>query len=68
MKALDLITLEELKERLQVDQKTIYNWRKHNGLPYVKIGRRLYFREETILEWIKKNEQGGHPAIGGENV
>ncbi len=68
MKALDLITLDELIARFQVDQKTIYNWRKQKGLPTVKIGRCLYFREESITEWIKSMEQGTGSPEGGGNV
>ena len=53
---LNLLTLEEVITRFQVDQKTIYNWRKYKGLPSVKIGRNVYFREEALKEWLIQME------------
>lgn len=66
-----LLTLEQLKNRLKVDQKTIYNWRTTKGLPFIKIGRCVYFREESVNKWITSMEQQGasnHPTKGGESA
>jgi excisionase family DNA binding protein len=50
------LTIEELTEKLQVHQKTLYNWRKNEGLPSIKIGKTIYFREEAVNEWLIKRE------------
>ena len=63
---LNLLTLDEVKNRFQVDQKTIYNWRKNKGLPCVKIGRSIYFREEALKEWLISMERA--EALKGEGV
>ncbi|QFG05372.1 DNA binding protein [Bacillus phage 031MP004] len=52
-----LMTIEDMKKRFGVDQKTIYNWRKHRGMPFIKIGKEIYFREESIQQWLEQKEK-----------
>jgi hypothetical protein len=35
----------------------IFNLRKKQGLPYVKVGHRVMFRPEAVEAWIKSQEQ-----------
>lgn len=54
---MSLLTIEDLIEKFNVDQKTIYNWRKEKNLPFIKIGRQIYFREEALNKWLMTKEQ-----------
>jgi excisionase family DNA binding protein len=51
-----LLTLEQVTARFNTDVKTIYNWRKKEGLPYIKIGNQIFFREEALNAWLLKKE------------
>jgi excisionase family DNA binding protein len=51
----ELITLEELKQKLKVSRTTIDRWRKE-GMSCEKVGRGVRFRENLVLEWIRKNK------------
>lgn len=51
-----LLTIEEALEKLKIDQKTLYNWRKHEGLPSIKIKKKVYIREEALNKWLIEKE------------
>jgi excisionase family DNA binding protein len=48
-------TIEDLMNHYQVDQRTIYNWRKQ-GLPYYRIGKVIRFDRKEVEEWMNKNK------------
>jgi len=51
----ELITVDQLREIVQVSRTTIDRWRKE-GLPTIKIGKRaIRFEKGKALEWIKNN-------------
>lgn len=47
-KDLELYTIEELTELLQVTQRTIYNWIKSGKLKAFKIGRGWRVKREDL--------------------
>ena len=49
-----LLTTPEAAELLQVKPTTLENWRVTGrySLPFVKVGRRVRYRESTLLEWL----------------
>lgn len=53
---MSLMTIEEITDKMKVDQRTIYTWRKDFGLPYIKIGNKIYFREESVNKWLQERE------------
>lgn len=54
---LDVLTIEQCAARLDVDIATIYRWRKHEGLPYSKVGRRVFFRAASVDRWMQDREK-----------
>ncbi len=56
----ELLTLQEVSQYLKCSQWTITNLlRKRgtdDGLPHVKLGRRLYFKKTSIDAWIAARE------------
>jgi excisionase family DNA binding protein len=52
-----LLTIEQMTERLQVHPNTLYNWRKKEGMPSIKVGKTIYFREEAVNEWLERKAQ-----------
>jgi excisionase family DNA binding protein len=53
---MSLYTIEDMIEKFGVDQKTLYNWRKAENLPFIKIGKQIYFREEAVNQWLLEKE------------
>ena len=57
----DLLTLAETSTYLKTTKWTIYNLLRHrgqaDGLPFLKIGRRLYFQKSALELWIQARVQ-----------
>ncbi|WP_210877234.1 helix-turn-helix transcriptional regulator [Roseovarius autotrophicus] len=48
------LTREELAEKLGVQPQTIAKWSTYGiGPEFVKVGRRVYYHEQTVREWLK---------------
>lgn len=43
-------TIKEVAEIFRVHNNTIINWKKSGKLPYVKVGRRVLFKESDVKE------------------
>ena len=43
----------DLMNLLQVSVRTMQRWRKNGQLPFTKIGKRYYYKAETILQNFK---------------
>ena len=52
----NLITIEKLSENLGLSKKTLHNWVSLRKIPYVKIGRKVYFRSSSLRQWIERKE------------
>ena len=52
----NLITIEELSGNLGLSKKTLQNWVSLRKIPYVKIGRKVYFRSSRLQQWIERKE------------
>ena len=55
----DLLTPQELANKLGVKQSTIYHWTHIGYIPTVKIGNLIRFRWSSIHKWIEKQEKVG---------
>lgn len=55
----DLLDLQELCAVLNIsvpNAATVYRWRQ-NGMPYVKIGRKIRFNKDKVLAWWEQRSQ-----------
>lgn len=50
-----LLTIKEVSEILKTSTSTLYRWVHKKEIPFVKIGGKLLFKEDTLDEFIKKN-------------
>ncbi|SDX61552.1 helix-turn-helix domain-containing protein [Salimicrobium album] len=48
------MTAQETAEYLGVCTETIYIMCRRKELPYLKIGRRIFFKKDMIDEWMMK--------------
>ena len=51
-----LLTTEEISEILKVSLNTVQkrDWRKQNGCPLFRIGKRSYALEAAFWEWVQE--------------
>jgi excisionase family DNA binding protein len=54
----ELLTTEELAERLSVSSQTVHRWRKKNRISYLKIGKSFRYDYLIVLHELK-NKKGG---------
>lgn len=52
----DLLTVENMAEVLDTSTRTIYRLAETDELPHVKVGRRLYFPKNLLIETLRLGE------------
>jgi excisionase family DNA binding protein len=43
-----LLSVKEAAEYLGISESTIYTWKSQKRIPYIKVGRRVLFRRESL--------------------
>ncbi|QYR21460.1 helix-turn-helix domain-containing protein [Paenibacillus sp. sptzw28] len=61
-KRLNLLTLQEAMDLLEVSRSTLDRWRKQQRMPFVKIGKEIYFHKEDVQLWIRSHSRILDPA------
>jgi hypothetical protein len=58
----DLVADEELTADRKVSSRTTKRWRDMpDGLPYIKLGNRIFYKRASLLEWIYSRERRPNP-------
>jgi excisionase family DNA binding protein len=60
----DVLTIEQLAELLQVDEKTVRSLAAKGDLPGRKVGRHWRFSREAVLEWLATPGRSRRQAAG----
>jgi excisionase family DNA binding protein len=58
----DVLTVEQLAELLQVDEKTLRSLAAKGELPGRKVGRHWRFSRQAVLDWLATPERKRHAA------
>ena len=58
----DVLTIEQLAELLQVDEKTVLSLAAKGELPGRKLGRNWRFSRQAVLDWLATPERKRHAA------
>jgi len=53
----DIIFEADLANLLGRTQETLWNWRNERGLPYIAIGRDIFYSEKSVVKWILSQER-----------
>jgi len=51
----DLVPAGELAKALGVSVDTVLEWRRKGGLPGYRVGKRVFFLEGEVMDWIQEN-------------
>ena len=63
----EVFTLVEASKFLKVSKSTIYGKVSRSAIPYSKKGRRLFFSEKSLLEWIESGRRKTVEEISKES-
>lgn len=56
------LSREQLAAELNVTTRTLWRWQNEaDGLPYTRIGNQLYYRIESVRNWIAARETKPNP-------
>lgn len=50
-----LLTTEDVAEKLRQDKTTIQKWSRLGILPVIKIGRKFLFDENDLSQWVRQH-------------
>lgn len=50
----DLLTVRTAAEYLKVSSSTLYQLTSRKEIPFIKRGKRLYFKKEDLRKWIEE--------------
>lgn len=56
---LDLLTVPQLAQKLQVSKWTVYAWVSQKYIPYFKLRGLVRFRADAVEKWLLKNQSEG---------
>lgn len=54
----ELISVKQLRELLGISAKTEWTWRKKPVIPYVRYGKKIYFRKADVETFVRENGIG----------
>jgi excisionase family DNA binding protein len=54
-----LLTDRKVAEKLSVSTRTVIDWRNAGKIPFIRIGRSIRYRPESIAALLEKLEIGG---------
>jgi excisionase family DNA binding protein len=57
------LTVEEASEFLRVKTSTIYSWVSQGKIPHSKVGSRVLFERNALLEFVKNDDGRTKPWI-----
>lgn len=60
-KEIELLTAKEVMEIFRISKATLIRWSKEGILPAIKIGRRVLYDKNDILEVVEKHKRKGEP-------
>ncbi len=56
----EFIPAESLQEHLKISRTVLRSWMA-SGLPFIRVGLRLYFRERSVARWLSTQERTQDP-------
>ena len=47
------MTAQEVAELLRIPRSTVYELARNRRIPFLKVGRRILFARQSLLDWIE---------------
>jgi len=49
----EILTKTELMEYLRISRGTVDNWMKKQGMPFIKVDKKVLFRKSDVDSWLE---------------
>ena len=59
-----LLTMREACETFGISKTTLSDWKKRGLVPFIRLGRRVYFEREKVLEAGRAHQRYQHKRKG----
>ena len=59
----DIMTESDLAEIFDCTVDTLYLYRKDLGLPYIKVGRDIYYSQKSVYNWLLSLEVNNNGSL-----
>jgi excisionase family DNA binding protein len=59
----ELLTIEELSDKLKISKSTVYRWVHYDFIPHIKLGGAVRFKEKSVDKWLRDREQVGRTRL-----
>ncbi|MFB3816164.1 MAG: hypothetical protein ACE147_00755 [Candidatus Methylomirabilales bacterium] len=56
----EFLAADVLRKHLGISREVLLAWTA-KGLPYIRVGTRLYFHEPAVASWLKRQETTRQP-------
>jgi hypothetical protein len=65
MEGIELVSPADAATMLRIKKQTLAVWRcaKRHPLPYVKMGRRVFYKRRDLERFVERNTLAGAPAL-----
>ena len=64
----NMFDITSLSTYLGVNPQLIRTLIKDNAIPFFRIGKKYYFRRESIENWLTAKEEQNHSSISEEKI
>jgi excisionase family DNA binding protein len=64
----DILDVDEAAAILKVSKKTVYKRVKENTIPYARLGRKLLFHRQSLVQWIADGGDRANSFGDGEQL
>lgn len=52
------MTNQQVMDLLNVNERTLYDYRENKGLPYIKLSQRTFrYEKSKVIQWVREREQ-----------
>ncbi len=59
----ELLTIDELSDKLKVSKSTVYRWVHYDFIPHIKLGGAVRFKEKSVDKWLRDREKAGRARL-----
>jgi len=53
------LTVKSISSDYGIKKSTLYWWVRNRALPFYRVGKQIFFREDELLGFLESHRQGG---------
>ena len=61
-----ILSESELADFLNISKWTVRAWRLKGGLPFIQVGRRIFYQLTSVEKWMNEIEENHNSSLNNE--